>query len=299
LPNGGTLGTAGHAIYAFGVSDNGSVVFTGLASGTASDGTSLGDSVYTARPDGSHLATIADEDHLFYVPGHARTADANCVGLFGNVAVGGNTVVFSGAGAALQPTLSSIYAQPVGSTPRGATPINVYCELHGSAGPIVWNSLTLLPGDPAAHPRPESGFTQTDGANVYFQGFDNNLSCCSSPGGWGGVFSVSLAGGAAAKIVEDGDTLPVIGKVTDVSGEFSVDRGDVAFIAFNNTVSPTLRGIFLLHRGKILKVFASGDHLDGGVLNQNGPLEVWPQSLSNGKLAFMWDGGIFVATEKP
>ena len=161
------------------------------------------------------------------------------------------------------------------------------------------SSLTgsTLPGDPAKHPLPVSVVTQTDGIKVYFQGYDWTLNCCSTiNGSWDGIFSVPLPHGAATRIVAGGDRLPNIGLVTDVDGEFSVDNGDVAFIALNESVSPTLRGIFLLHQGKILKVFASGDHLDGGVLTQNGNLQVWPQSLKNGNLAFAWDGGIFVAS---
>jgi hypothetical protein len=95
------------------------------------------------------------------------------------------------------------------------------------------------------------------------------LNCCSTiNGSWDGIFSVPLPQGAATRIIAGGDRLPRIGPVTLVDGEFSVDNGDVAFIARNESVSPTLRGIFLLHQGKILKVFASGDPLDGGVLTQ-------------------------------
>lgn len=68
LPNGGRIGAAGHGVYAFGVNDVGSLVFTGEVSGNAADGTALADSVYTAGLDGSNLAVIADEDHLFINP---------------------------------------------------------------------------------------------------------------------------------------------------------------------------------------------------------------------------------------
>jgi hypothetical protein len=88
--------------------------------------------------------------------------------------------------------------------------------------------------------------------------------------------------------------------VTDLigafGGMFSVDNGDVAFIALNESVGPTLLGIFLLHQGKILKVLASVDKLDGQVFGPNQLVQIWLQSLKKGKLAFAWNGGIFVAS---
>jgi hypothetical protein len=240
----------GGNINSIGLSDNGAVAFGGDTAGNAPDGTALGNGVYTAHADGSHAAVIADEDHLFYLPGAPRARNQDCIQNFAYVSVGGSSVVFGGSVALFW----SIYAQPVGSAPRGTTPVNEACELVGSAGPVVWNSRRPLPGDPSKHPLPASIVTQTDGTKVYFQGFDWNLGCCSTVNGqWDGLFAVPLAGGAVTKIVAGGDRLPAIGLVTDVVGEFSVDGGDVAFIASNESVSPPLRGIFLLHQGRSSK----------------------------------------------
>jgi uncharacterized protein (TIGR03437 family) len=292
LPNGGRIGAPGHGVYAFGVNDNGSVVFTSEVSGNAADGTALADSVYTAGLDGSSLTVIADEDHLFTNPLQPAGAINSCVMNFGTVAIGNNSVVFAGAGSSFW----GIYSLPVSGPAQGVTPVGSACG-SGPKGPLVIGSGTTLPGDPASKPISAWDFIQTDGPNVYFHGMDGNIPCCSSlGGGWSGIFSVPLGGGAATKIVEVGDTLPVIGKVTVTSTMFSVDNGGVVFIAANESIVPTQRGIFLYQNGQISKVFASGDSLNGGVLTQNGALEIWPQCYKNGKIAFGWLGGIYVAT---
>jgi uncharacterized protein (TIGR03437 family) len=289
LPNGGQIGVAGHPVYAFGLNDGGSVVFTGEVAGNAADGTPLADSVYTASVDGSTLAVLADEDHLFVNPLQNPGPINSCVMNFGTVGIGGNSVVFSGAGSGFW----GIYSLPVGGPAQGVTPSA--CTT-GPKGPLVVGSGTALPGNPSGKPVPKWDFLQTDGTNVYLHGFDDNVPCCSSTGGgWNGIFSVPLAGGAFTKIVENGDTLPVIGKVTNVGVMFSVDNGGVVFTALNESVSPTLRGVFLYSRGNIAKVFASGDSLNGNVLTQNGNLEIWPQAYKNGVIAFAWLGGIFAA----
>jgi uncharacterized protein (TIGR03437 family) len=295
LPNGGVFGMAGHAVYAFGVNDTGTVVIAGLPSGTAADMTALGDSVYTASSDGSNLALIADEDHLFINSLQPPGKNNSCVENFGTVGIGGNSVFYAGAGSGSY----WIYSLPVGGPAQGVTPTGC---ITGPAGPIVINSATSLPGDPAAKPVSGWDFIQSDGKNVYFHGFDSNIPCCSSTGqGWGGIFSVpATAGGASTsvtKIVANGDTLPSIGTVTNIGTMFSVDNGGVVFIALNENVTPTQRGIFLYQGGQIYKVFASGDSLNGGVLTPNGNLEVWPQSYKNGVIAFGWGGGIYSATQ--
>ena len=116
-------------------------------------------------------------------------------------------------------------------------------------------------------------------------------------GTFGGIFAVPLSGGPVTKIVENGDTLPAIGEVTNVWFSFSVDAGGVVFVAFNEKATPTQRGIFLYSGGAISKIFASGDSLNGGTLTQNGSLEVWPQSYQNGKIVFEWGGGVYVAAQ--
>ena len=290
MPNGAKFGAAGHAVYAFGVNDNGAVVFTGEPSGNAADGTALADSVYTAGLDGSNLVTIADEDHLFTNPLQAPGGINSCVMNFGTVAIGNNSVVFAGAGSSFW----GIYSLPVGGPMQGAAPSA--CG-NGPKGPLVVGSETPLPGDPSAKSLPAWDFIQTDGQNVYFHGMDGNVPCCSSQGGgWSGIFSVPLGGGAVTKIVENGDTLPSIGKVTVVGTQISADNGGVLFTAANEAATPTQRGIFLYQSGQISKVFASGDSLNGGTLTQNGNLEIWPQSYKNGKVALGWLGGIYVAT---
>lgn len=193
-------------------------------SGNAADGTALADSVYTAGLDGSNLAVIADEDHLFINPLQAPGGINSCVMNFGTVAVGGNSVVFAGAGS----SFFDIYSLPIGGPAQGVSP--TAC-VSGPTGPLVVGSGTPLPGDPASKPISAWDFIQTDGQIVYFHGMDANIPCCSSQGGgWSGIFSVPLGGGTVSKIVEVGDTLPVIGKVTLTSTMFSVDNGGVVFI---------------------------------------------------------------------
>jgi uncharacterized protein (TIGR03437 family) len=82
--------------------------------------------------------------------------------------------------------------------------------------------------------------------------------------------------------------------VTSVGGEFSVDSGGVVFIANNESVSPTLTGIFLYKNGQIQKVLASGDMLDGATVTPNSGLQVWPQSYKNGTIALNYYKGVFV-----
>ena len=302
LPNGGKLGAAGHQ----NLRVRRQRQRRRRRSGTCRRPSALEApfwalSVYTARPDGTRLATIADEDHLFFVPNYSRTSGpANCVGNFGNVA-GPATPSSSAAPAKLSPRLCGRFMRSRSAARRAAPPrLDEFCELHGPKGPACSEHLvTPLPGDPSAHPDPASGFTQTDGAKVYFLGYDNNLPL---------LFERRRRLGrdlfrAARRRCGDEDLRRRGPSSGHRQGEQfrhrvfgSITASTSAFIALNESVSPTLRGIFLLHQGKILKVFASGDHLDGGVLTQNGILEVWPQSLKNGKLAFAWDGGVSVAS---
>ncbi len=277
LPNGGTLGAPGHGVYAFGVNDSGSVVFWGNAAGNAS-------------VNGSNLALIADEDHLFTDTNQPPSNTLNaCMSNFGTAAIGGNSVVFVGSGGL---NFWTIYAIPVGGPAQGVAPS--VCGT-GPKGPIVGDSANLLPGDPNPGKQiPDYGFLQTDGLNVYAFACDYNLDCGSTLNhSWTGIYSVPLGGGAFTKIVAAGDTLPVIGTVTQVQSEFSVDNGGVVFVAMNQTTSQ--QGIYLYSGGKITKVFADGDTLDGAKLSGLGTLEVWAQSYKNGKIAFVWNGGVFVA----
>lgn len=291
LPNGGILGAPGHPVYAFGVNDNGSVMFWGDAAGNAADGTPLSSSIYTANVDGSNLALIADEDHLFTDTNQPPSNTLNaCMSNFGAAAIGGNSVVFVGSGGL---NFWSIYAVPVGGPAQGVAAS--VCGT-GPAGPLVADSADLFPGDPNTGKQiPDYGFLQTDGQNVYAYGCDWNLNCGSTLNkGWTGIFSVPLSGGAFTKIVAGGDTLPVIGTATQIQSEFSVDNGGVVFVAMNQATSQ--QGIYLYNAGKITKVFADGDTLDGATLSGLGTLEVWGESYKNGKIAFVWNGGVFVAS---
>jgi len=287
LPNGVKIGSIGNFIYTFGLSDNGSVVaFAGTATGDPNS------SVYTTNIDGSNTTMIADDIHRFRNPLQNAGPINSCVRIFGaGVAVSNDKVFyFANNGGSFW----GLYGQAVGSPSQGASP-----NTCGTAtvGPLITGSGTPLPGDPTPGKQvPDWDFVQTDGQNVYFHGSDWTVGCCSSiGGGFGGIFAVPAGGGAITKIVENGDTLPVIGKVTNVFTEFSVDAGGVVFMASNETVTPNVRGIFLYSGGKISKVFASGDSLNGATLTQNGSLEIWPQAYKNGKIAFQWIGGVFVA----
>jgi uncharacterized protein (TIGR03437 family) len=287
LPNGSKIGSPGNFIYTFGLSDNGSVVgIAGLATGDPNS------SVYTAGVDGSNLTLIADDIHRFRNPLQNPGPINSCVRIFGGgVAVSNDRVFyFANNGGSFW----GLYGQSVAGPVQGVSPDT--CG-SGPVGPLIVGSGTLLPGDPTPGKQvPDWDFIQTDGQNVYFHGSDWTVGCCSSTGGgFGGIFAVPVGGGGITKIVENGDTLPVIGKVTNVGTEFSVDAGGVVFIAYNESVSPTLRGMFLYSGGKITKVFASGDSLNGATLTQNGSLEVWPQAYKNGKIAFQWVGGVYVA----
>jgi uncharacterized protein (TIGR03437 family) len=284
LPNGATIGMPGSAIATIGLSESGVVAFSGVATG------SVNASVYTANLNGSGLTLIADENHLFVNPLQMAGPTNSCMSNFGAAAIGGNTVVWVGTGGQ---KYWSIYALPVTGPAQGVSPSS--CGT-GPAGPVVENSATSLPGDPVTtNAQPDYDFLQTDGANVYFHGSDFVVGCCSSVNGsWGGIFSVPLTGGAVTKIVENGDVLPVVGKVTSVGGEFSVDSGGVVFIANNESASPTLTGIFLYKNGQIQKVLASGDMLDGATVTPNAGLQVWPQSYKNGTIALNYYRGVFV-----
>lgn len=285
LPNGSTIGSGGDGIGAIGLSDSGVVVFAGTASGSPSS------SVYTANLDGSNLNLVSDENHYFSNPLEPAGNLNSCINDFGAPAIGGNEVVWAGQGGL---KYWSIYAQPVGSAVQGVSP--GACGT-GPAGPVVMNTSAGLPGDPVTtNAQPDWDFLQTDGANVYLHGSDFVVDCCSSlNGSWGGIFAVPLTGGPPTKIVANGDVLPVIGKVTNVASEFSVDSGGVVFIASNESASPLLTGIFLYSNGTIQKVFATGDTLDGVKLSGEPGLQVWPQSYKNGTIAFNFDLGVFVA----
>ncbi len=283
LPNGGRLGSPGHYIYSFGVNDNGVVEFNGLAAGNASDNTALGNSIYSASLDGSNVKLIADDVHRFMNPTQAPGVINSCVNNFGTAGINNSNVYFAGVGAGFY----GIYSISISGPAQGAGPNS--CG-NGPVGPLVAGSTASLPGDPTPGKQvPQYNFLQTDNQTVYFHGCDNNSDCNT----WNGIFSVPASGGAVTKIVEVGDSLPVIGTIANVAVEFSVDAGGVVFIARN---AAGQRGIFLARNGTITKIFAHGDALNGSTLSPNGNLEVWPQAYKNGALAFGWLGGIFVAT---
>jgi uncharacterized protein (TIGR03437 family) len=286
LPSGYKTGLGGNLMYAIGLSENGVVGFTGAANGPPSAG------VYTVRLDGSNLNLIADDLHRFRNPLQPSGGLNNCPANFGGaVAIENGQVVFIGHNGGAH---WGIYAQPEGSPAQGTDANN--CGT-GPVGPLVTGSGTKLPGDPVpGNQIPDYDFVQTDGTSAFFHGSDWVVGCCSSVNGtFGGIWSVPLTGGTPTKIVANGDTLPVVGKVTNVGTQFSVDAGGVVFIAVNETQDPVKRGVFLYSRGQIKKVFADGDSLNGGTLTPNGNLEIWPQCYKNGKIAFAWAGGIFVA----
>jgi uncharacterized protein (TIGR03437 family) len=287
LPNGYRTGMGGNFMYALGLSDSGVVAFTGNTNGPPSA------SVYTVRLDGSNLNLIADDLHRFRNPLQPAGGLNNCPANFGGaVAIENGQVVFIGHNGGAH---WGIYAQQESSPAQGNDANG--CGT-GTVGPLVTGSGTRLPGDPfPGNQVPDYDFVQTDGTTVFFHGSDWQLGCCSSVGGgFGGIWSVPLTGGTPTKVVANGDILPVIGKVTTVVTQFSVDAGGVVFIAGNESVVPVKRGVFLYSRGQITKVFADGDSLNGSTLTTNGNLEIWPQCYKNGKIAFAWAGGVFVAT---
>lgn len=287
LPNGYKTGFGGNFMYALGLSENGVVAFTGNTNGPPSA------SVFTVRLDGSNLNLIADDLHRFRNPLQPAGGINSCAANFGGaVAIENGQVVFIAHNGG---SFWGIYAQPDNSPAQGSDANG--CGT-GTAGPQVTGSGTRLPGDPVpGNQIPTYDFVQTDGTSVFFHGSDWQVGCCSSVGGaFGGIWSVPLTGGTPTKIVANGDTLPVIGRVTTVVTQFSVDSGSVVFIAGNESVTPVKRGIFLYRNGQITKVFANGDSLNGATLTTNGNLEIWPQCYKNGKIAFAWLGGIFVAS---
>jgi hypothetical protein len=156
LPNGATIGMPGSVIANIGLSDSGVVAFAGVATG------SVNASVYTANLNGSGLTLIADENHLFVNPLQTPGPINSCMSNFGAVAIGGNSVVWIGAGGL---KYWSIYALPVTGPAQGVAPSA--CGT-GPAGPVVENTSTSLPGDPVTtNAQPDYDFLQTDGTNVY------------------------------------------------------------------------------------------------------------------------------------
>ncbi len=292
LPNEGTAGTPGHSFCNFGLTDGSTVAFAAFTAGNAADGTALSQSVYTASINGANLAIVADGDHMFYDPSQPRVWYANCVEPYATTAAAyGPAVVFA---AGSEGSLNSIYAQTIGTPAQGTSdvPPDYSCALTGGAGPVVTNSLTALPGDPAAGRQlPQYAYFQTDGTSVYFLGYDWNYPCCAGPSGWSGLFSVPLPGGVVTKIAAVGDTLPVIGAALSFGSEFSADAGGLVFTAQNAGGS----GIFLYNGGSISKVVATGDPLNNGIVGTSDTFEVYPQSYKAGKIAFMWKAGVYVA----
>ncbi|MBV8903649.1 MAG: NF038129 family PEP-CTERM protein, partial [Acidobacteriia bacterium] len=278
LPDNGVLGTPGTAITAIGLNDTGSVVFQGFTGGTAPDGTSLQDSVYTAPASGSAITLIADGDHRYIDPAAAAGPNNDCVTQFYGSGIGGNSVVYLGASAA--GGFDGLYTLPVNGPAQGVPPSG--CG-SGPVGPLVVGTTTPLPGDGCTGSfcggsyGPRYDFVQTDGQTAFFEAFD---------GSWHGIFSVPLAGGTITKIVGYGDTLPAIGAVASLGISFSVDNGGVVFLAQNASQQA---GIFLAKAGQISKVLAYGDTVDGVTVTQSmSNFEIVPQSYKNGKLAFNW-----------
>jgi uncharacterized protein (TIGR03437 family) len=229
-PSGGTFTV-------FDISGNqmGGFWFDGSTVAFNANGSGLAAGNYSAKPDGSAIALLADSLHAFQAQGAT-------VMNFSSPSISGNNAVMFGSGA-VSPTAgyNGIYLATLGG--------------NGTVTELV-NSSQTLPGITSStfHTRFDAPVLGVDGTLVVFRADD-------VPSGLFGLYSTDLTSHVITKIIDSNSTLPGLGKLTAIAdGGVSVNQGYILFRAADNTGKSAL---YTWKSGVITRVIGTGDTLPG------------------------------------
>jgi uncharacterized protein (TIGR03437 family) len=189
---------------------------------------------YSALPNGSSLAMVADGAH----PYHAIAP--NNPSLFTSPAVAGNNVVVAG----LDPSngYNGLYLGTVGG--------------NGALIELL-NSNQALPGDPTANRRThfDAPVLDIDSTLIVFRASDPNAAS------FFGLYTTNFSSHAITKIVDVNSTLPGLGRLTAIAdGGVAMNQGQILFRAGDNTGRS---GLYLWWGGTLTRIVGSGDLFDG------------------------------------
>jgi len=244
----------------------GAFAFDGMTVVFRANGTGAIQGNYSAKPDGSSLALIADNLHPLPTPGGGQLSN------FGPPLISGHHVVMTGvAGADSSTSYNALYLGMLDG--NGA-----FTELLDSS--------QQLPGNPSPnfHTRFDAPVLALDGMLVVFRADDANNN---SGLGFFGLYSTDLGLRTINKIADSNSALPGLGKLTTIAGQsVALSQACVLFLAADNTGKS---GLYLWKNGTATRIVGTGDQLDGQtVLAIADP---GPAALSGPSLVFSVDFG--------
>lgn len=241
-PTGGTFNRLG----AFG-SQAGGFSFDGATVVFAGQGSTSTNGAYSALPNGTSLAMVADTAHPF-------TSGGVSVKNFSTPTVSGNNVLLYGTDGTDPATgYNGLYLAMVGG--------------NGTPTELV-NSKQQLPGDTNAtfHTRFDAPVLALDGMLAVFRADDPNAGV----GVLYGLYTADLGSRTIGKIVDVNSTLTGLGKLSAIATNgVAASQGSVLFKAGDTAGANAL---YLWNGGSASRIVGRGDTLDGqSVVNVQDP----------------------------
>ena len=234
-PNGGTFG-----IMDAGGRQTGAFTFDGTTAAFRAQGSTLPVGTFSAKPDGTGIAAVADTLHPF-------SALVAKVTVFDYPAISGINVIVAGND-----------GRPINTGYNG-----LYLGKVGGAGAVteLVNSTQRLPGDPITnyHTRFDAPVFAIDGGVVAFHATDNNSSSL-----WSGLYWTDLTSHSINKIADTASTLPGLPQVGVVGGQgVAVSQGNVLFMAGDNASVLPKSALYVWANGVPTRVVGTGDAVGG------------------------------------
>ena len=253
----------------------GAFTFDGTTAAFSGTSSAMVPGVYSAKPDGSSLAMIADGLH---------PAQGGRINGFYDPAISGSNVAMIGTDGSLNSTgYNGIYLGTAGG--------------NGVVTELV-NSGQQLPGNTNAafHTRFDQPVLALDGNLVAFHATDSNSGTSTNPAGFFGLFRTDLTSHTISPIADVNSTLPGLGTLRAVgTSGVAVSQGSVLFRAMDSTGANAL---YVWQDGAIAKVIGTGSVLDGRMVQAVG--EPGPAAVFGTAFVFLVDFGsnraLYVAT---
>jgi uncharacterized protein (TIGR03437 family) len=257
-PSGGAF-----SLFDSGGKQMGGFSFDGATVAFHGQGTTQTTGIYTARPDGSFLAMVADSPHAFSFSGQTGLRT------FLYPMISGTNVVLTGTDGADPGTgYNGLYLK----MSRGT---ETFAELV--------NSTQSLPGDPSAatHLRFDAPVDGFDGTKVAFRATN---AAASAP--FYGLYWTDLASHVINKIADVNTTLAGLGSLRAIADAgLAVNQGNVLYRAADITTGyPGNSALYLWANGVSTRIVGTGDMVNGKaaqVVHDPGPA-----ALSGANFAF-------------
>jgi len=230
---------------------------------------------YSALPDGSEMAVIADVLRPF------RPKSVFPVSIFGNGVASGDTAVFQGQ-TAFDPStgFNALYSSPV-TGPTGLLE-------DGSPDYVeILTHETPLPGNPSQdkfHTRINLPSLQMEWDRIAFAADDSNSK-------YRGIFTISMHGGDITPVVTSETQLEGLGTIEAVNGSFNgltLNQGRILFKAVDTTPGfPGNHGLYVWNPedGTHKRVVGTGDQIDDDTVSV--VLHPATASMSGGRIVFV------------